>query len=361
VPFNVLAPGVKAIRSEVDAAIARVLDSGWFLLGPELDAFERGFAAYHGGHGEVVGLSSGTDALKIGLQALGVQPGDDVLVTANAGVPPVAAVVAAGGRPVFCDVDPATHALDPAEIDRRITRRTRAVVVVHLYGHAADMRSIRGRAEAYGVKVLEDCAQAHGATTPDQRQVGTLGDAAAFSFYPTKNLGAFGDAGALLTADAGVAERARSLRMYGWRQRYISSEHSTVSRMDELQAAVLRVKLQHLDAWNATRRRLAERYIAQLPGWITRPPRDGVFHLFVIQAADRDGLKAHLAEHGVGTDVHYPLPAHLQTPYAQFGQGVGSLPNTELLARRVLSLPLYPELSEESVDHVCQAARAYGA
>jgi dTDP-3-amino-3,4,6-trideoxy-alpha-D-glucose transaminase len=358
VPFNVLAPGVQAIRAELDAAIGRVLDSGWFLMGPELAAFEREFAEYHGAGLETVGLGTGTDALRIGLLALGIEPGDEVLVTANAGVPPVAAVVAAGARPVFCDVDPHTHTLHPAEIDRRATSRTRAMLVVHLYGHPADMPAIGERARSHGLKVLEDCAQAHGARLNGQ-QVGTWGDAAAFSFYPTKNLGALGDAGALLTRDAGVAERARLLRMYGWKQKYVSELHSTVSRLDEIQAAMLRVKLRHLDDGNAARANLAERYLAGLPDWLGPPPKGGVFHLFVIQCRERDALKAHLEKQGVATDVHYPLPAHQQTPYLQFGDG--PLPTTERLAREVLSLPLYPELSDQSVDYVIEVLRAYGA
>ena len=358
VPFNVLGPGVQAIRAELDAAIKRVLDRGYFLMGPELKAFEEQFAAYHGQGLHTVGVASGTDALRIGLLALGVRPDDEVLIVANAGVPPVAAVVATGARPVFCDVDPATHALDPSEIDRRVTSRTRAVVVVHLYGHPAPMQPIVERARAHGLKVLEDCAQAHGARLAG-RVVGTFGDAAAFSFYPTKNLGALGDAGALLTADARVADQARLLRMYGWRQRYTSEIHSTVSRMDELQAALLGAKLRHLDDWNATRRRLADRYRVSLAGFVDLPPADGVFHLFVIRSKQRDALKAHLAEHGISTDIHYPLPAHLQAPYAAYR--TGELPHTEQLAREVLSLPIYPELSEDSVDYVCQIIRAYGA
>ncbi len=360
VPFNVLAPGVQAIRGEIDAAISRVLDSGWFLLGPELHGFEHEFAAYHGQDVEAVGLGSGTDALRIGLLALGIQPGDEVLVTANAGVPPVAAIVAAGGVPVFCDVDPRTHTLDPAEIERRISPRARAVVVVHLYGEPAQMDAIVQRAHRYRLKVLEDCAQAHGARF-NGRLVGTFGDAAAFSFYPTKNLGALGDAGALVTADASVAEAARLLRMYGWRHKYISETQSTVSRMDDLQAAVLRVKLGHLDAWNAARRRLAERYIAQLPDSMMPPPTDGVFHLFVIRSARRDALRQRLSNYGVGSDIHYPLPAHLQKPYIAFGNGEGSLPHTERLAREVLSLPMYPELPDADVDYVCDALRTHGA
>jgi dTDP-3-amino-3,4,6-trideoxy-alpha-D-glucose transaminase len=195
----------------------------------------------------------------------------------------------------------------------------------------------------------------------DGRRVGTWGDAAAFSFYPTKNLGALGDAGAVLTSDAAVAARARLLRMYGWREKYISEIHSTMSRLDDLQAALLRVKLRHLDAWNATRVRLAERYLAELPRWLGRPPLGGVFHLFVVSAPNRERLRAYLAEHGIGTDVHYPLPAHLQTPYGVYGGGAGSLPHTERLAHEVLSLPLYPELSVDSVDHVVKVLGAYGA
>ena len=360
VPFNVLAPGVQAIRAELDAAIARVLDSGYFLIGPELERFEREFAAFHAPDADVVGVGSGTDAIRIGLEALGVRSGDDVLVVANAGVPPVAAVVAAGGRPVFCDVDPKGHALDPEEIAHRVTPHSKAIVVVHLYGHPADMSAVCRLANQYGLRVLEDCAQAHGAHFKGQL-VGTFGDAAAFSFYPTKNLGAFGDAGAILTRDPEVANTARLLRMYGWRQRYLSELQSTVSRMDELQAAVLTTKLPHLNTSNDARRALAARYRSRLPKWVEPPPADGVFHLHVIQTRERDGLKLYLADRGIGTDLHYPFPVHLQAPYVEFGEGVGSLPNTERLAAEVLSLPLYPELEEEAVDYVCDVIRAYGA
>jgi dTDP-3-amino-3,4,6-trideoxy-alpha-D-glucose transaminase len=358
VPFNALAPGVQSIRGELDEAIARVLDSGWFLMGPELQAFEREFAGYHGSGLDAVGLGSGTDALRIGLLALGVEQGDEVLVPANAGVPPVAAVVAAGARPVFCDVNPLTHTLNPDEVDRRATSRMRAILVVHLYGHPADMVSIGERARRHGMRVLEDCAQAHGARL-NGRLAGTWGDAAAFSFYPTKNLGALGDAGAVLSSNPSVIDKARLLRMYGWRRKYISELHSTVSRMDELQAATLRVKLRHLDTWNSARGRLADQYLAGLPDWITGPPRGGVFHLFVIQTRERNLLADRLAQAGVATDVHYPLGAHQQIPYAEFASG--PLPTTERLAREVLSLPLYPELSPDSVEYVVKVLRAYGA
>lgn len=360
VPFNVLAPGVQAMRPELDAAVARVLDRGWFLQGPELRAFEAQFAAYHGPNLEAVGVGSGTDALRIALLALGIQPGDEVLVVSNAGVPPVAAVVGTGARPVFCEVDPATHTLDPAEIDRRTTSRTRAVMVVHLYGQPARTDAIVAAAHAQGLKVLEDCAQAHGARDAG-RLVGTLGDAAAFSFYPTKNLGALGDAGAIVTADPQVAEQARLLRVYGWRKHYVSELHSTVSRMDELQAALLLAKLPHLDNWNAVRRRIAARYRSHLQGVVELPPEDGVFHLFVIRTLQRDLLSTYLGEQGIGTGVHYPLPAHLQAPYREYGAGPGSLPQTEQLAEEILSLPIHPELSDDDVDYVASHIRAFSA
>jgi dTDP-4-amino-4,6-dideoxygalactose transaminase len=354
IPFNALKPGADAIRPELDAAVERVLDSGWFLMGPELERFEQSFAAYHGPGHLAVGVGSGTDAIRIGLQALGVQTGDEVLVPANAGVPPVAATVAAGGVPVFCDVDTRTHALAPAEVKRRRTERTRAVLVVHLYGQPAEIEGIR--AAAQGLLLLEDCAQAHGAHV-NGRHVGTFGDAAAFSFYPTKNLGALGDGGAVLTARPEVADRAKLLRMYAWRQKYVSDEQAVVSRLDEIQAAVLSAKLPHLDAWNAQRRRLAERYRASFEGLVDVLPSEGVFHLFVIRSERRDALRAFLAERGVGTDIHYPMPVHLQTPFAQYARG--PLPETERLAREVLSLPLYPELPERDVDDVAEQVRAF--
>jgi dTDP-4-amino-4,6-dideoxygalactose transaminase len=357
VPFNVLKPGVDAIRAELDAAIARVLDSGWFLQGPELAAFEHDFAAYHSPDMRAVGVGSGTDAITIALRTVGVQAGDEVLVPANAGVPPVAAVVAAGAVPVFCEVDARTHGLDPASVQEHSSSRARAVLVVHLYGQPAAIPQTP-------LKVVEDCAQAHGATINGQK-VGTFGDAAAFSFYPTKNLGALGDGGAVLTRDPRAAETARRLRVYGWRERYVSQEHSTVSRLGELQAALLSVKLRHLDAWNARRRSLAHRYRERLSGMVELLPPDGVFHLFVIRSSHRDTLRDFLGERGIATDVHYPLPTHLQTPYAHHGGGAGSLPITESLAQQVLSLPLYPELSDDDVEYVagqvCAFVAQYGA
>lgn len=366
VPLNSLAPGVQAIRGELDAAIRRVLDSGWFILGPECEAFEAAFAAYHGSPFQAIGVGSGTDALRIGLQALGVELGDEVLVVANAGVPPVAAVVDAGARPVFCDVDSQTHTLDPAEISRKAGPKTRALLVVHLFGRVAAMDAILEEASACGLAVLEDCAQAHGAAYRGQL-AGTWGDAAAFSFYPTKNLGAVGDGGAVLTRRPEVAERARLLRNYGWRKQYLSELHSTNSRLDELQAAVLTAKLPHLDGWNERRRELATAYcdaLAELttvaPPSEVEPSSEHVFHLFVVRVAQRRAeLRQFLAERGVGSGVHYPLPVHLQNPYLEFGHGPGSLPATERLASEVLSLPIYPELSIDDLRYVVQQIGAF--
>lgn len=363
--MNDLAASVRGIRNELDAAIARVLDRGWFVLGPEGEAFEQAFAAYHGPGQQCVGVASGTDALRIALQSVGVEAGDDVLVVANAGVPPVAAVVAAGARPVFCDVDPHTHGLDPAQIDARLTSRTRAVLMVHLYGRTASIADVVERARARDLAVVEDCAQAHGARFRG-RLAGTCGDAAAFSFYPTKNLGALGDGGAVLSDKADVVDRARLLRNYGWREQYSSELHSTNSRLDDLQAAILATKLGHLDEWNAARRRLAASYsevMAGLPGITLNKPdadREDVHHLFVIRVSQgRDQLRQYLREHGVGSGVHYPVPAHLQAPYVGFGHGEGSLPVTEQLAREVLSLPLYPELTSEDLLYVAGQVRAF--
>jgi dTDP-4-amino-4,6-dideoxygalactose transaminase len=342
-----------AIRGEIEAAIEAVLDSGWFILGERVAAFERQFAEYLGVP-EAVGVGNGTEAIQIGLQALGVGPGDEVITVANAGVPPVAAVEATGARVVLVDIDPASHNLDPLQAERAITPRTKALLVVHLYGAPADLDGLQEVARRHGVKLMEDCAQAHGATWRGRR-VGSIGDAAAFSFYPTKNLGALGDGGAVVATDPSVTERARLLRAYGWRQQYTSEIRGANSRLDELQAAVLSVKLAHLEAWNAARRSLAARYDAGLRG--VEPPRalpqaHHVYHLYVVRAPRRDQLRAHLAERGVGSGIHYALPSHLQPAYADLGLGPGSLPHTERAAREVLSLPLYPELEEAEVERV---------
>ena len=344
-----------ALQSELDAAALRVMGSGWFIHGTEHAAFETEFAAYC----EVthaIGVASGTDAIRIALQALGVEPGDEVITVANVGMPPVVAVKEAGAVPVFVDVDRETRNIDPAKISAAITSRTKAVLAIHLFGHPIDVDAILDVIRPHGIKLLEDCAQAHGARYKGRR-VGSLGDAAAFSFYPTKNLGAYGDGGCITTDDDAVADKARLLRGYGWRQRYLSETHGINSRLDELQAAILRVKLRHLDAANDERRRRAALYDEALKGIavpVTAAWAEPVYHLYVVEVDGRDELKAALNAAGVGTDIHYPVPSHLQPACSDLGMGKGSLPETEGLASRVLSLPMYPELPIEHVERVAE-------
>jgi dTDP-4-amino-4,6-dideoxygalactose transaminase len=355
VPVFDLKAQYASLKPELDEAVLRVMGSGWFIHGREHAAFEAEFAAYcETAHG--VGVANGTDAIRIGLMALGVEPGDEVITVANVGMPPVVAVKEAGAVPVFVDVDRETRNIDPTKIEARITPRTRAVLAVHLFGHPVDVDPILNLIRPRGIKLLEDCAQAHGARYKGRR-VGGLGDAAAFSFYPTKNLGAYGDGGFLTTNDGDVADRARLLRGYGWRKKYISESHGFNSRLDELQAAILRVKLRHLDAANEERRRRASLYDEALKGAVVPSVRswaEPVYHLYVVEVDGRDELRAALDAAGVGTDVHYPLPSHLQPACADLGIGRGSLPETEALADRVLSLPMYPELPIEHVERVAE-------
>jgi dTDP-4-amino-4,6-dideoxygalactose transaminase len=346
------------IHSEIDAAIARTFERGSFILGAEVAAFEQEFAAYCGvAFG--IGVSSGTSALQIALLAAGIGVGDEVITSAHTSVATVSAIEQAGARPVLVDIDLARYTLDPARFTAAMTPRTRAVIPVHLYGCPADLAPIIEIAHARGLLVIEDCAQAHGALYRG-RWVGSWGDMAAFSFYPTKNLGAYGDGGALLTNDPALAGRARQIREYGWQERNFSVIKGLNSRLDELQAAVLRVKLKYLDQWNERRRVLTDLYDHSLasaglvlPLW----PADctPVFHQYVIRHPHRDDLKAFLAQRDIQTQVHYPTPVHLQPAYAGLGYQAGDLPNCEIAARQVLSLPLYPELSDEAVKEVCCA------
>jgi len=362
IPLVDLKAAYHRLQAEIDAAVARVLAGGWYILGPEVRAFESEFAAYLGVE-HAVGVASGTDAVLLALRALGVGPGDEVITVAHTAVATVTAIELCGAIPRLVDIDSVTYTLDPTHLAAAITPRTRAIVPVHLYGAPADLDAILAVARAHGLLVVEDCAQAHGARTQG-RTVGTLGDAAAFSFYPTKNLGALGDGGAVATNRPEVAERLRLLRQYGWRERYVSDVAGTNSRLDELQAAILRVRLGHLEAENEARRRLAARYDAALAGLpialpAARPDDCPVYHLYVIRAAARDALAEHLRARGIGTGVHYPVPVHRQPAYAHLGYGPGSLPATEAAAAEVLSLPMYPDLTEGAVDTVAAAIRAY--
>jgi len=358
VPFVDLKAAYQRLRPEIDAAIADALESGWYILGGQVQTFEEEFAAWLGVR-HAVGVASGTDAVLLALRACGVGPGDEVITVSHTAVATVAAIELSGAVPRLVDIDPHTYTLDPASLPAAISDRTKAIVPVHLYGCVADMDSILEIARAHGLAVIEDCAQAHGARYRGQ-MVGTMGDAAAFSFYPTKNLGAVGDGGAVVTDRPEIADRLRLLRQYGWRERYVSEITGYNSRLDELQAAVLRVRLRHLDAENESRRRLAAVYHGALAGFpIERPTQRvddrHVYHLYVVRSAQRDALRSHLAANGIGTAVHYPVPVHLQPAYQRLGYGPGSLPVTESAAQTVLSLPMFPDLTPDQIAIVAAA------
>ncbi len=351
----------EAHRDEINAAIQRTLDSGWYIRGQEVQAFEAEFAAFCGVKC-AVGVGSGTEALWLALRALQIGPGDEVITVALTAVATVAAIVETGARPVMVDVCADDLTIDPQHIAAAITPRTKAILPVHLYGQTARLSEICSLAEEHGIAVLEDCAQAHGAMS-DGHPAGSRGSLGAFSFYPTKNLGAIGDGGAVVTNDPHLAESVRLLGEYGWRERYVSAIHGWNSRLDELQAAILRVKLVHLKEDNQRRGISAERYRQALTGTrFTLPPvfpdRSSVYHLFVVRHPDRDRVRAELADKGIGTAIHYPQPVHLQEAYAQFADGEETLPVTEQACREILSLPLYPEMSDEDVQRVCEAVKS---
>ncbi|HTL32215.1 MAG TPA: DegT/DnrJ/EryC1/StrS family aminotransferase [Kofleriaceae bacterium] len=346
-----------AHQREIDAAILQTLDKGRYILGEQVNAFEREFAAHVGvGHG--VGVGNGTDAIHVALRALGIGPGDEVITVAHTAVATVCAIELAGATPELVDIDPVTYTLNPALLRARITPRTKAIVAVHLYGHPADLDEIMMIAGERGIHVVEDCAQAHGATHRGRR-VGSVGVVGCFSFYPTKNLGALGDGGMLVTSDPEIATRARQFREYGWVDRYVSSSVGMNTRLDELQAAVLRVKLPHLDRDNAARRDIARRYDEALASTgLTLPRRVGeiehAFHLYVVRSPSRDRLLSDLQAKQIGALIHYPVPVHLQPAYRGRLPGSDTLPETEKAAREVLSLPMYPELAADDVARVIE-------
>jgi len=351
-----------AHKHEIDEAVQQTLDSGWYILGEQVSEFEREFAGYLDAR-HCVGVANGTDALHLALRAVGAGAGDTVITVAHTAVATVAAIEMAGALPLLVDIDPATFTISPEAVEDAVKNHRdqlhiKAILPVHLYGHPADMRAICDLARRYDLKVVEDCAQAHGATM-DGLKVGVFGDAAAFSFYPTKNLGALGDGGAVVTNDTEVAERVRLSREYGWRERYVSDVAGFNSRLDELQAAILRVKLKYLDEENARRREITRIYDDRLaPASLRLPKRLGgvgsVYHQYVARCDERDGLREYLREQGVGTLVHYPVPVHLQPAYQnRVPVHRGVLPMTERAARQVLSLPMHPQLSDAQVERVC--------
>jgi dTDP-4-amino-4,6-dideoxygalactose transaminase len=348
-------------QTEINAAIAAVLGGNRYILGPQTQAFEQEFAAYLG-VAYAVGVGSGTEALHLALRACHIGAGAEVITVSHTAVATVSAIELAGAAPVLVDIDPLTYTIDPKVIERAITPRTRAIIPVHLYGGAANLNPIVDLARKYHLKLIEDCAQAHGARYAD-RVVGSYGDVSCFSFYPTKNLGAIGDGGLVATHDPEIAENLNLLRQYGWRERYVSEVAGWNTRLDELQAAILRVKLRYLAEDNAKRRSLAAIYDEQLAGIVTLPielaDTRHVYHLYVIRHPQRDALMTYLRERGIGTAIHYPVPIHLQPAYRGRLGDVGSLPETEKAAREIVSLPMYPELSVEEVQAVAQVIREF--
>ena len=360
IPFLDLGAAYRELKPEIDAAVARVLDSGWYILGPEVEAFEVEWSAYCEAN-HAVGLANGLDALILALRALDIGPGDEVIVPSNTYIATWLAVSGVGATPIAVEPDPATHNIDPARIEAAITPRTRVILPVHLYGQPADLDPILDIARHHGLRVVEDAAQAHGARYKGRR-IGAHGDIVCWSFYPGKNLGALGDAGAVTTNDAALAERVALLRNYGSRQKYVNEEAGMNSRLDPIQAAVLRVKLQVLDTWTDRRRAIAATYaecltdigltLPHVPDWA-----EPAWHLYVVRTAAREALQTRLAGSGIGTLIHYPIPPHMQQAYTKLGIAADTLSLARDLADEVLSLPIGPQLDLDQVHQVIAELR----
>ena len=365
VPFLDLALQYHSIQEELETAALRTLRSGRYIMGNEVVEFERRFAEYTGSR-YAIGVASGTDAIQLALRALGIGPGDDVLSVANVSAPTVCAILATGARPVLIDIDPKTFNMDPNRLADYLNKSSdrnqiKAIVPVHLYGRSADMKSIMEIANQFEIKVVEDASQAHGATTGESK-AGTIGEIGCFSLYPTKNLGACGDAGVIVTNDPLVAEKLQMLRNYGERSRYDNSLIGFNSRLDEIQASLLNVKLKHLTRWTERRRQIACKYNQSLGKLGINAPGDSmenlaghVYHLYVIQVANREQFQSDLMQLGVGTAVHYPKPIHHQLAFQGVCVTDGALGVTEQACRTIVSLPLYPEMTDEAVEMVCDS------
>ena len=356
--FGDLERHYRALQAEIDGAISEVLAGGWFILGKKVAELEERFSEYCGvGYG--VGVGSGTEALHLALVACDLRPGDEVITAANTCVPTVSAISFAGGVPVLVDPDPDTYTMDPERIEERISPRTRVILPVHLYGQCADMDSITDIARRHDLRVIEDCAQAHGAKYKGGA-AGSLSDMGCYSFYPSKNLGAFGDGGMVVTNDRDLADRVRKLRNYGSGERYLHSVKGFNSRLDELQAAILMAKLPHLDGWNERRRAIAAAYDDGLVSSgivcpLEAPDRHHVYHLYVVRVDDRDRFQDGMRSLGVETFIHYPVPIHRQKAYAECRGMASYLPVTEEISEHVVSLPIYPELDDCEVSQVIRA------
>ena len=359
--------GYRAQKAAIDAAVARALGSGWYILGKEGEAFEAEYAAWQGA-ARAVGCANGTDALTLALRGLGIGPGATVVTVSHTAVATVAAIEMVGATPLLLDIDPDTYTMDAEELEAVLADPPpglppiRAVIPVHIYGQSCDLAPMLKAAQRHGVAVIEDCSQAHGATYAG-RKVGNHGQVACYSLYPTKNLGALGDGGVLTTDDTALADRIGAIRQYGWKERYISAEVGVNSRLDELQAAILRVKLQVLDANNARRQAIAAAYDAALAGGRFTPPArragcEHVFHQYVLRVDDRAALMARLRAEGVATAIHYPCPVHLQPAYrGRTALGPANCAETARAAEQVMSLPMFPELTDQQVERICAVLR----
>jgi len=363
IPFFNFKKELLGVRAELEQAFAQVFDRGYFILGPELENFETNFSKYIGcTHG--IGVANGTDAIQVALMACGVGQGDEVITVPNTAVPTVSAIVSAGAKPVFADIDPLTYLIDPESIKKKITSKTKAIVPVHLYGQCCDMDVIDIIAKQNNLIVIEDCAQAHGAMYKG-RKAGTFGIASAFSFYPTKNMGGYGDGGMIVTNDNKICKACKQIRNYGFEDRYITVQSGINSRLDEIQCAFLSVKLKYIDAYNNKRRDLAAYYtekLSDIPG-LQLPhiaeDRKHVFHLYVIRTNRRDDLQKYLKESGVGSLIHYPVPLHLQQAYGYLGYQDGDFPHAEKACSSILSLPLYPSLDRTDQDIVIGSIKKF--
>jgi dTDP-3-amino-2,3,6-trideoxy-4-keto-D-glucose/dTDP-3-amino-3,4,6-trideoxy-alpha-D-glucose/dTDP-2,6-dideoxy-D-kanosamine transaminase len=361
VPLNDLVRHNRLIHEELAASARRVIERGWYVLGSEGADFEQTFASYCGVP-HAVGVANGTDAIELALRAVGIDEGHNVATVANAGFYASTSIHAIGARPLYVDVVAETHSMCVDSLQRTLARNTvRAVIATHLYGRLADIEAITAICKPLGIPVIEDCAQAVGASR-NGRAAGSFGTAGCFSFYPTKNLGALGDGGAVTSHDAAIAERLRQLRQYGWDKKYqVSRAGGRNSRLDELQAALLLAKLPHLDRWNDDRRALARRYSNEIRNSRVKCPKDfstdNVVHLFVVRCEDRDGLQRHLQARGVASDIHYPIPDHRQPAYP--ASGLDELPETERLAKEIITIPCFPELDEEEIRQVIDAVNAW--
>jgi len=362
VPFVDLGAQYRTIEGEIGEATSRVIQQSDFILGREVSLFEEEFAAFCEAK-YAIGVDSGTSALELALRAYDIGPGDEVITAANSFIASALAISHAGARPILVDVDPSTYTVDVSAIEKAITPRTKAVIPVHLYGHPAHMNPIRELADKHGLVIIEDACQAHG-TRYKGRRTGSLGHAAAFSFYPGKNLGAYGDGGIVVTNDRGIARRLEMLRNYGQKEKYQHLFRGYNRRLDTLQAAVLRVKLRYLEKWNAARRWNAVLYHKFLDGCGLllpgeAPGAESVWHLYVIRAEQRDALKEHLISRGISASIHYPIPIHVQPAYLDLGYKKGDFPVTESCAHQVLSLPMYAEISQDQIEYVAKTIRNF--